>query len=84
MILPKPFSRLLLIAGQPIDIPQGLSREAIARQSEAIQLEMDRLDLLGQRIIAGDDSAVELIGQPGVYPDDRITSDAASPTRRAA
>lgn len=70
MLLPKPFSKILLIAGTPIVIPEGISRQEISQQTERIQLEMDRLDLLGRRLVRGETSVIELIGQEGVYPAD--------------
>lgn len=80
MLLPKPFSRILLIAGTPIPIPEDSTREQISEYADRIQMEMDRLDVLGRRIIAGDRSLLDLIGQEGVYPDDR----AVVPQREAA
>lgn len=69
MMLPKPFSRALLIAGQPIDVSPDLTREQIAELTLHIQDEMDRLDAIGEQVIAGDESAAALIGQPGCWPD---------------
>lgn len=78
MLIPKPFSRALLLAGAPIDVPNDLTREQISEYAEFIQKEMDRLDLLGQRIIRGDESVVPLIAQTGVYPDDQVAAKAGS------
>ncbi len=72
MLIPKPFSRLLLLAGQPIFVPPDISREEIAEFTEKIQLEMDRLDLIGQRLIRGDESVADLIAKIGQYPDDAV------------
>lgn len=72
MMLPKPFSRALLLAGAPIEVPPDLTREQISEFAEVVQKEMDRLHLLGQRIIRGDESLMELIGQAGAYPDDHV------------
>lgn len=80
MLLPKPFSRILLIAGTPIPIPPESTREEISEYAERIQMEMDRLDVLGRRIIAGDRSVLDLISQEGVYPDDRPAASAQSRT----
>ena len=84
MMIPKPFSRLLMIAGAPIDIPAEISREEISRITEDIQLEMDRLDLLGQRLIAGDESVMELIPKIGIYPNDRVQDSAETSIQRSA
>lgn len=70
MLLPRPFSRVLLLAGTPIEVPSDLTRDEISELTDRIQTEMDRMDLIGQRIIAGDDTAEALLSQPGVYPDD--------------
>lgn len=74
MLLPKPFSRALLLAGAPIEVPADLTREQISEYSELVQREMDRMDLIGQRIIRGDESMADLIGQPGAYPNDHVNS----------
>ena len=64
MMLPKPFSKILLIAGSPIVIPPDVSREQIAQFTEEIQQEMDRLDTIGDCLIAGEESVATLIEQP--------------------
>lgn len=84
MLLPKPFSKLMLLAGRPVEIPEDVDRSKISEITESIQKEMDRLDLLGQRIVRGDRKAIDLIGQTGVYPDDRIESAESTTTRKAA
>lgn len=63
MLIPKPFSRLLLLAGDPIDIPADATREQIAEFTAIIQQEMDRLDLIGDQMIAGDESAFEQVAR---------------------
>ncbi|MEZ6058877.1 MAG: lysophospholipid acyltransferase family protein [Planctomycetaceae bacterium] len=68
MMLPKPFSKALLIAGRPMELPEDLSREQIAKIASQIQQEMDRLDAIGDRLIAGDESVAELIGRTGEWP----------------
>lgn len=57
MILPKPFSKVLLIAGTPMVIPEDLPREAMATQAELLQSEMNRLEDIGRRMMAGDSNA---------------------------
>lgn len=78
MLIPKPFSRVLLLSGQPIPVKADASREEISALTEAVQQEMDRLDLLGQRIIRGDEKAMNYVGLPGSYPDDSIERPADS------
>lgn len=75
MLIPKPFSKALLLAGAPIEVPENVSRAEITQITECVQQEMDRLDLLGQRIIRGDESATQYVSQPGTYPDDRLTNE---------
>jgi lysophospholipid acyltransferase (LPLAT)-like uncharacterized protein len=74
MLVPKPFSKALLLAGAPIEVPAELTREQISEYAELVQKEMDRMDLIGQRIIRGDESMTDLIGQTGAYPNDHIDS----------
>ncbi len=61
MIIPKPFSKVLLIAGTPMVIPEDCAREELSRWANFLQSEMSRLDGIGRRILAGDSSAVEHI-----------------------
>lgn len=75
MLIPKPFSKALLLAGTPIEVPQNASRAEIAVITECVQQEMDRLDLLGLRIIRGDESAAKYLAETGAYPDDRLPLD---------
>lgn len=72
MLIPKPFSRALLLAGAPIEVPAELTREEISVYAEQVQKEMDRMDMLGQRIIRGDESVMSLVCQLGVYPNDHV------------
>lgn len=61
MIIPKPFSRVLLISGTPMTIPEDVPRGELAAWAEFLRSEMERLDGLAQRIAAGDESAAALI-----------------------
>lgn len=61
MLIPKPFSKLVLIAGAPIEVAADLSRPEISRIAEQIQQEMDRLDSIGRRFVAGDEAAINEI-----------------------
>lgn len=64
MLIPKPFSRVLLLAGHPINVPANVSREQISQITKRIQQEMNRLDTIGQTIMNGDESAFsEVIAQ---------------------
>lgn len=68
LLLPKPFGRVLLIAGRPIDIPRELSRDHFAEYTRLIQAEMDRLDDVAERILAGDATAADEIPQRALFP----------------
>lgn len=70
MVIPKPFATVLLLAGSPIEVPPDLSRQEISEVTEQIQQEMDRLHLIGQRLIRGDQTVRDLAGQLGRYPND--------------
>jgi len=69
MMLPKPFSKALLIAGRPIEVRDDLTRDQISELAELVQREMDRLNMIGDRLIAGDESVAALIDQPGNWLD---------------
>ncbi len=74
IVLPKPFSRVVILTSQPIDIPRDLSREEIAACRDRIQDEMDRLNALGERIVRGDESLSHELSGPvdaGTAPDAR-------------
>ena len=61
MVLPKPFSKVIAIAGTPIELDPNLTREEISDLTHRIQDEMDRLDAISEHIISGDESAAALI-----------------------
>lgn len=61
MVVPKPFAKLVIITGTPIELPASLSREEIAEVMEHIQDEMDRLDAIGDQIVQRDESVASLI-----------------------
>jgi hypothetical protein len=58
MLIPRPFSKVVLIAGTPMVIPEDCDRDDFALWAELLQTEMARLENLGQRIVAGDAAAV--------------------------
>lgn len=68
MLLPRPFGKVLLIAGRPVEIPEGLDRKHFAEYASILQTEMDRLDKIAQRILDGDESASEEIAQRSLFP----------------
>jgi lysophospholipid acyltransferase (LPLAT)-like uncharacterized protein len=71
MVIPKPFSKVILIAGTPIVVPADLPRENMTLWADFVSTEMDRLERIAQRILAGDASAVDEIDRtadPGYLP----------------
>ena len=71
MLIPKPFSKVLLITGTPIPLAEDLPREDMAAWADLLQSEMERLDGIAQRMISGDETAAELIDRgndPGYRP----------------
>lgn len=54
LLLPKPFSTAILIAGTPVVVPEDLNREQMALWCQAVEAEMARLDVIAERIAAGD------------------------------
>ncbi len=63
MAIPKPFSKVILIAGTPIRVPIDLPREEMMAWAEFVSDEMARLELLAQRIQRGDTTASGEIGR---------------------
>ena len=61
LAIPKPFSKAILIAGTPIDVPADVPREQFAEWGRLLSDEMQRLELLAERICGGDESAAALI-----------------------
>ena len=61
MIIPKPFSRVVLIAGTPLVVPEETPREDLNAWADLLQSEMSRLESIGHQILSGDRSAVNTI-----------------------
>jgi hypothetical protein len=58
LIIPKPFSKLILIAGDPIYVPRDLTSAQLQLYVGEIQAAMDRLDENAQRVLEGADPAI--------------------------
>ena len=54
MVVPKPFSRILITTSAPVQIPADLSREQLADWTARIQVEMDRVNDDALRQIRGE------------------------------
>ncbi len=52
LLLPKPFTKIFLLAGEPVEVPPDLSREEVARYTVLVQEEMDRLSSEVERMAA--------------------------------
>lgn len=63
LAIPKPFSRAILIAGTPIEVPEDVPREQFAAWSSLLTEEMQRLEGLAQRICEGDESAAACVAR---------------------
>jgi lysophospholipid acyltransferase (LPLAT)-like uncharacterized protein len=71
MILPKPFSKVLLIAGTPMVIPEDVPREDMPQWAEFLAQEMKRLDSIARDIQSGHTDAGLLIDRsndPSYHP----------------
>jgi lysophospholipid acyltransferase (LPLAT)-like uncharacterized protein len=44
-MMPKPFTKIFLMAGEPIKVPADVSREEVARYTALVQDEMNRLGI---------------------------------------
>ena len=55
LVIPKPFSRVYLLAGGPVEVPDDVSRDQLVGYAAQIQGQMDRLDAQARRLasIAG-------------------------------
>ncbi len=50
LLMPKPFTKIFLLAGEPVKVPPDLSREEVARYSALVQDAMDRLNIEVERM----------------------------------
>ncbi|MEJ7594504.1 MAG: lysophospholipid acyltransferase family protein [Planctomycetaceae bacterium] len=81
MAIPKPFSKVILIAGTPIDVPSDLPREEMAMWAEFVNTEMGRLELIALRMQEGDAAAadeVDRTADPAYRPRSQPNSSASA------
>ena len=52
LMMPKPFTKIFLLAGEPIKVPADLSREEVARYIALVQDEMNRLGVEVEEMVA--------------------------------
>ena len=69
LMIPKPFSRVFLLTGEPVRIPPDADRETLERYTQMLQAEMDRLNEAARRLATGD-----VIEYPQAANDDEATS----------
>ncbi len=50
LVIPKPFSKVFLLAGDPVEVPVDVSRDKLTQYAARIQDQMDRLDAQAQRL----------------------------------
>ena len=53
LIIPKPFTRVYLLAAEPIKVPPDLGSDQLQQYVARIQAEMDRLNDTAQRLAEG-------------------------------
>jgi lysophospholipid acyltransferase (LPLAT)-like uncharacterized protein len=54
LVIPRPFSKVFLLAGDPIQVPADLGRDQLAEYAQQIQTQMDRLAADAQRLAGGE------------------------------
>lgn len=54
MMIPKPFTRIVALGGQPLEVPANLSREGLAEYLEKLQARMEDCEQKAIRIIQGE------------------------------
>lgn len=54
LMVPKPFSTIYCLSGNPIAVPRNASRGQIELLTQQIQAEMDRVNALGERLASGE------------------------------
>ena len=52
LVIPRPFSKVFLLAGEPIEIPARLSRDRLAQYVAHVQDQMDRLAIDANQLAA--------------------------------
>jgi len=51
LLIPKPFSRIVLRASEPIFVPPNLSRDQLQQMAAEIQLEMERMERVAEQAL---------------------------------
>ena len=53
LLLPQPFTKVYLLAGTPIHVPPGLTRDELNRHAEILQNAMETLQAKADRLVTG-------------------------------
>ena len=53
LVIPKPFSKLVIVGGAPISVPPDLNSDELAKYVDLVQASMDALDLKAQAQLTG-------------------------------
>ena len=64
MMIPKPFTRIVALAGKPLEVPPNLSREGIAEYVKKLEALMEDCEQKAKRLIAGERTEVVLAEEP--------------------
>jgi lysophospholipid acyltransferase (LPLAT)-like uncharacterized protein len=72
LVIPRPFARVVAIAGTPIEIADDATREDIEAVLSVIESEMNRLEIIARKIVNGDESASQWIDRVGQIPEDWV------------
>lgn len=51
LIIPKPFAKVYFLAGDPIHVPDELSKQELQPYSDLVQAQMDELEAQAQRLV---------------------------------
>jgi lysophospholipid acyltransferase (LPLAT)-like uncharacterized protein len=53
-IVPKPFSKVILLTGTPIHVPEDISREQMEKYQALIEADLERLQQLADQFLSGE------------------------------
>jgi hypothetical protein len=51
LVIPKPFAKVSMLGGRPVEVPSGLERKELEHYSALIQAEMDRLNDEAEQLV---------------------------------
>ena len=80
MVIPWPFSRVVVLGGAPIRVPPGLSPQQLGPYRDQLQLAMDQLQERAERVVIGlEPEAPPLVNAASTvtFPEDTLPAQAA-------